>query len=199
MRGPVRGGAEGHVTYSRRAFLTTAVGLAAAQAAQDAPPPTPSGRLFDPTRAGRPRDPTRPQDNDAGIQAIEKRLKCQCGCNLDVYTCRTTDFTCETSPAMHEQVVGLYDSGRTAQQIVDAFVEQHGIAILMAPPKRGFNLAGYFVPGAVILTAAVVLLVVLRRWTRGAPAPVAETLDSSAAASPQELERLRRELERFPG
>lgn len=79
MRGSVRGGAEGRVTYSRRAFLATAVGLAAAQAGQDTSPPTPSGRLFDPTRAGRPVDPTRAQDNDAEIQAIEKGLKCQCG------------------------------------------------------------------------------------------------------------------------
>ena len=199
MRGSVRGGPEGHVTYSRRAFLATAVGLAAAQAGQDPSAPTPSGRLFDPTRAGRPVDPTRAQDNDAEIQAIEKGLKCQCGCNLDVYTCRTTDFTCETSPAMHQQVVALYDSGRTAQQIVDAFVEQHGIAILMAPPKAGFNLAGYFVPGVAILVAAAILLVVLRRWTRGAPAPAAATLHPAGTASPQELERLRQELERFPG
>lgn len=100
---------------------------------------------------------------------------------------------------MHQQVVALYDSGRTAQQIVDAFVEQHGIAILMAPPKRGFNLAGYFVPGAAILVAAAILLVALRRWTRGAPAQAAATPHSAGTASPQELERLRQELERFPG
>ena len=189
------------MTYSRRAFLTTAVGLAAAQAAQDSIPPAPgpAGRLYDPTRAGRPADPTRPQDNDAAIQAIEKQLKCTCGCNLDIYTCRTTDFTCEFSPALHRQVVERFDAGQTAQQIIDAFVEQHGIAILMAPPKRGFNLAGYFVPGVLILFAGAVLFVVLRRWTRGAPASAPAAIDPAASASPQELERLRQELEHFPG
>jgi cytochrome c-type biogenesis protein CcmH len=189
------------VTYSRRAFLATAVGFTAAQAAQDPRPNVlPPGQLYDPTRAGRPMEPTRPQDNDAEIQAIEKRLKCQCGCNLDVYTCRTTDFTCEVSPAMHREVVALYDSGQTARQIVDDFVRRHGVAILMAPPKRGFNLAGYFVPSLAILAAAAILVVVLRRWTRGAtPAVAAATPDPAASASPQELDRLRQELERFPG
>ena len=173
------------------------MGLAAAQASQDSA--RQGGRLFDPSRAGRFRDPTRPQDNDATIQAIEKQLKCTCGCNLDIYTCRTTDFTCTVSPELHLEVVALYESGLTEQQILDDFVRRNGIAILMAPPKRGFNLAGYFVPGIVIVAAAVVLIVILRRWTRGATpaAAPAAALGSAASASPHELERLRQELERF--
>jgi cytochrome c-type biogenesis protein CcmH len=184
-------------SYSRRVFLTTVTGLAAAPASQDSAGQ--AGRLFDPSRAGRPRDPTRPQDNDAAIQAIEKRLRCTCGCNLDIYTCRTTDFTCETSPALHREVVALYESGLTAQQIVDDFVRRNGIAILMAPPRRGFNLAGYYVPGIVILAAAAVLVVILRRWTRGTAAVAAPAAvpGPATSASPQELERLRQELERF--
>ena len=183
--------------YSRRVFLTTVVGLAAAQASQDSA--RQGGRLFDPSRAGRFRDPTRPQDNDAAIQAIEKQLKCTCGCGLDIYTCRTTDFNCEFSPELHREVVTMYESGLTEQQILDDFVRRQGIAILMAPPKRGFNLAGYFVPAVVILAAAAVLVVILRRWTRGATpalAPAAAA-GSAASASPDELERLRQELDRF--
>lgn len=187
--------------YSRRELLGAAAGLGAAwlsplPVAQDT---LSSGRLFDPSRAGRPMDPTTPQDNDAAIQAIEKRLKCTCGCNLDIYTCVTTDFTCPNSPVLHREVVARYQSGQTAEQILDAFVGRHGVAILMAPPKRGFNLAGYFVPALVMLAAAAVLLAALRRWTRGAAAPAAATLDPTASASAPELERLRQELERFPG
>lgn len=191
--------------YSRRAFFgalagATAVTLQASATPQDTTrAAAPSGRLFDPSRAGRPMDTVTALDNDAEIQAIEKRLKCTCGCNLDIYTCRTTDFTCAYSPALHQEVIGLYQAGQTGQQIVDDFVRRHGVAILMAPPQRGFNLAGYWVPSLVILAAAAVLLVVLRRWTRGTRgADVAATADPAAApASPQELERLRQELERF--
>src|SRR2546426_8491502 len=100
----------------------------------------PSGRLWDPARAGRPLEPVTAADNDAAIQAIEKQIHCTCGCNQDVYTCRTTDFTCTTSPAMHRRVVALAQAGKTGPQILDAFVRENGIAILMAPPKRGLNL-----------------------------------------------------------
>src|SRR5881296_4157197 len=154
------------------------------------------GRLWDPSRAGRPLPPVTARDNDAAIQVIEKQIHCTCGCNLDVYTCRTTDFTCTTSPAMHREVLALAAQGKTGPEIIDAFVREHGVAILMAPPKRGFNLAGYFVPSLLILVAGAVLALVLRRWSRVAVvAP--ETLVPGVAASPEELERLRRELDRL--
>src|SRR3989442_9833911 len=121
------------------------------QSVDSLPGSGPSGRLWDPSRAGRPLEPVMAVDNNAAIQAIEKRLHCTCGCGLDVYTCRTTDFTCTTSPEMHRHVVMLAAQGKTAQQIVDAFVRESGVAILMAPPKRGFNLAAYFTPSLVIL------------------------------------------------
>jgi cytochrome c-type biogenesis protein CcmH/NrfF len=167
--------------------------------AQDSLPGTgPAGKLWDPSRAGRPFEPVRAADNDVAIQAIEKQIHCTCGCNLDVYTCRTTDFTCGTSPAMHRRVVALAEQGKSAQQILDAFVQQSGVAILMAPPKRGFNLAGYFVPSVLILAAGVVLTLVLHRWSRAAvPAAPPPTRGPEIPASPDELERLRRELDRL--
>src|SRR5213079_3782900 len=126
---------------------------------------------------------------------IEKQIRCTCGCNLDVYTCRTTDFTCGTSPEMHRRVLALAEQGRTAEQIIDAFVKENGVAILMAPPKRGFNLAGYFVPSLAIIAAGVVLTLVLRRWARtAAPDPV-PARPLAAAGTPEELERLRGELD----
>ena len=129
-----------------------------------------SDQVYDPGRAGRPREPTTAADTDAAIQAIEKRLKCSCGCGLDIYTCRTTDFTCTYSPALHKEVVKLAEQGKSDQQIIAAFVAQYGEAVLMAPPRRGFNLAGYFVPSLAIIVAAVFLVRVLRRWTRGSTA-----------------------------
>ncbi len=66
----------------------------------------------------------------------------------------------------------------------------------MAPPKRGFNLAGYFVPSIAIVIAGFFLVRVLRRWTREAEAAApAATLPPNA--TPAELERLRRELDRL--
>ena len=163
-----------------------------AQALDSLPNAGPSGKLWDPSRAGRPLAPVTARDNTDAIQAIEKQLRCTCGCQLNVYTCRTTDFTCTTSPAMHQQVLALADQGRSGPEIVDAFVKENGVSILMAPPRRGFNLAGYFTPSVLILAAAVLLILALRRWTRAAaPAMLAA---NPIPASPEELERLSRAL-----
>src|SRR5438445_13083819 len=86
----------------------------------------PSGRLWDPARAGRPLEPVTAADNDAVIQAIEKQLHCTCGCNLDVYTCRTTDFTCTVSPAMHQHVLGLAEEGIERQPINSQDLREQG-------------------------------------------------------------------------
>lgn len=183
---------------TRREFLMGLAGafLSVGQTVQQSD--TAKGRVYDPSWAGRSREPVTAADDDPGIQAIEKKLRCSCGCGLDIYTCRTTDFACTYSPGLHKQVMGMAAQGKTAQEIVDAFVEEYGQQVLMAPPKRGFNLAGYFVPSLVIVAAGIVLVRVLRRWTREAAAPVAE-IEASPNASPAELERLRRELDKLPG
>lgn len=114
---------------------------------------------------------------------LEHQIRCQCGCTLDVYTCRTTDFACQVSPAMHRDVISLVEGGYSAQEILDAFVDTYGERALMAPPREGFNLAGYLVPFAALAGGAVVLVTALRRMQlrtatvaaarRSAAAPVA--------------------------
>lgn len=159
----------------------------------------PAGKVWDPARAGRPMAPLTAADTDAGIQAIEKQLRCSCGCGLDIYTCRTTDFTCTYSPALHQDVLALAAGGKTAEEILDHFVGRFGVEVLMAPPKRGFNLAAYFVPSIAVLVAGALLFRALRRWTRIAAVTAAAAPPPSAAATPAELERLQRELKRLPG
>lgn len=181
----------------RRGFLGAALGmLTAARQAQDTTA-APSGRLFDPSWAGPSALPVTARDNDKAIQAIEKRIKCTCGCGLDVYTCRTTDFTCPVSPKMHAQVVALAEAGKTGEQIVAAFVQEHGLEILMAPPKAGFNLIGWGTPWAVVLVAGVALAFAMARWVRrGAPQPATGDVATGGGASASELEGLREALRR---
>ncbi|HEV7992339.1 MAG TPA: cytochrome c-type biogenesis protein CcmH [Gemmatimonadaceae bacterium] len=95
--------------------------------------------------------------------ALEHQIRCQCGCTLDVYTCRTTDFSCQVSPAMHRDVMALVDGGYSAQEILDAFVQTYGERALMAPKKEGFNWAGYIVPFAALAAGSAALAVVLRK------------------------------------
>ena len=100
--------------------------------------------------------------------ALEHQIRCQCGCTLDVFTCRTTDFSCQVSPAMHRDVLALVQGGHNAQEILDAFVDVYGERALMAPRKVGFNIVGYILPGSVIAAGAVLLAVMLRHWKKSA-------------------------------
>lgn len=153
-----------------------------------------SGSLRDPSAVGRPQSRTLARDNDAEIQSIEQHLACNCGCTLDVFTCRTTDFTCTYSPALHREVLALRESGKTAPQILDAFVAKYGEKALMAPKPRGFNLAGYLLPGALIAAAGSALLLFIGR--RKTEVALADSAGDTAVvrASPEELERLRQAL-----
>ncbi len=129
---------------------------------------------------------------------LERGLKCACPCKLDVFTCRTTDFACGISPAMHSDVVRLIDGGYSADEIVAAFTTVYGEQVLMAPVKEGFNIAGYVVPFITVGIGATMLVALLRRWQRetqaAAPAVAADSvlpIDRRApVATDDELRRL---------
>ncbi len=117
------------------------------------------------------------QLTDDQRDALEHRIKCQCGCPLDVYTCRTTDFTCSVAPAMHRDVLRLIEGGYDGKEILAAFVETFGEVALTEPKKEGFNWAGYFAPGAALAVGAVAVTMMILRWSRtaaaNAPTPAA--------------------------
>ena len=119
---------------------------------------------------------------------LEHQIHCQCGCNLDVYTCRTTDFSCSVSPAMHADVMGLVAGGHTAQEILAAFKSVYGEKVLMAPNKSGFNLVGYTMPFVALGAGAVLVSALLKRWKARAPMPA--TFTPHIDASKEELDAL---------
>ncbi|HEY2027133.1 MAG TPA: cytochrome c-type biogenesis protein CcmH [Gemmatimonadaceae bacterium] len=141
----------------------------------------------------RPRKPNaRPSMTADDRDTLEHQLRCQCGCTLDVYTCRTTDFNCQVSPAMHRDVMALVDGGYSAQEIIDAFVQTYGERVLMSPKREGFNLAGYVVPFAALGVGAAVLAGVLHRMRqRGAPVGLMAPAPAAAVhATDEELAKL---------
>lgn len=129
---------------------------------------------------------------------LERGLKCACPCKLDVFTCRTTDFACGISPAMHSDVVRLIDGGYSADEIVAAFSTVYGERVLMAPVKEGFNIAGYVVPFITVGIGGTMLVALLRRWRRetetATPALASKSVlpidGGTPAATEDELRRL---------
>jgi cytochrome c-type biogenesis protein CcmH len=186
-------GASGHdLAIDRRLFLVGAAGFGAAlasralQAQQQQPNFVPMQQDAYIPCIREPKPGATPQLDDDQRDTLEHRLKCQCGCILDVYTCRTTDFACQVSPAMHRDVVRLIAGGYTADEILAAFVETYGEVAMTEPKKEGFNWAGYFAPSVAMATGAVLLTVMLRRWAAesraGAAARAAAGADGGASA-----------------
>lgn len=209
----------------RRAFLSRAASAAALVLAGDVgaqeqvePGAAPAGTSQDPQESGSnlfPMDQAaaksvrRPPKPDARVQvdrderdALERDLRCQCGCTLDVYTCRTTDFACQVSPAMHRDVISLVEGGYDASEIVGAFVDTYGERVLMAPTRSGFNLVGWLMPFTALVAGAGAVAVLVRRWSRRTAAVrAAEGAGADAAAaraavdaSPDELAALAAEV-----
>lgn len=131
----------------------------------------------------------RPSMTAAERDDLEHQLKCGCGCVLDVFTCRTTDFSCGVSPAMHSDVMALVDGGYDKQEILSAFQAVYGESVLMAPVKSGFNLLGYTMPFIALAGGSILVGAVIRRWKR----PTSEPVPAGApmvVATPAELEQI---------
>jgi cytochrome c-type biogenesis protein CcmH len=85
----------------------------------------------------------------------------------------------------------LIDEGRSKDEIKDALVAEYGQEVLATPDSKGFDLAAWLVPGAVIALALAGIVLGVARLTRrsrdAAPARVPE-LDAS------DRERLERDM-----
>lgn len=139
-----------------------------------------------------PKPNARPSMTAAQRDDLEHHIKCQCGCTLDVYTCRTTDFSCQVSPSMHRDVMALVAGGHSAPEIIKAFTDVYGERVLMEPTKEGFNLLGYVAPFIAIGAGAAIVFGLIRRWGSHAPAPALPpgVPPAGVDASAEELARL---------
>lgn len=145
-----------------------------------------------------PKPGAKPTMTKAQLEEFERQLACPCPCTLDVYTCRTTDFQCGISPAVHGDIQRLVDGGYTATEIMDALTGTYGDFILNSPRKEGFSLAAWFAPFAAVAVGAVGIGALLRSWRLNAKTAdaaraaraAAPSVDSAVDATPEELARL---------
>jgi cytochrome c-type biogenesis protein CcmH len=83
--------------------------------------------------------------------------------------------------------------GMTKEEIKDALVDEYGPAVLAEPGDAGFDLAGWLVPGAVVVLAGLGIVLLARRWRREPePAPAA-----GPELDPTDARRLDAELTSF--
>jgi cytochrome c-type biogenesis protein CcmH len=125
--------------------------------------------------------------SDREAYEIASQLRCVVCQNLSV-----ADSPSEMAQQMREIVRQRLAAGERPAEVVQYFVDRYGEWILLAPPRRGFNLLVWGVPFVAVAVGLVTVGVLLRRWTRpaaGAPRGPEPPLD------PALRERIRRELE----
>jgi cytochrome c-type biogenesis protein CcmH len=119
------------------------------------------------------------------VTDIAAQLRCVVCQSLSV-----ADSPSETAHQMRGVIRERLTAGETPDQVKAYFVEKYGEWILLAPPRRGFNLLVWIVPYAGLLAGVLLVVVVVRRWSRRtatasvAPPPVDEAM----------RQRIRREL-----
>ena len=119
------------------------------------------------------------------VTEIAAQLRCVVCQSLSV-----ADSPSETAHQMRGLIRERLAAGETPEQVKAYFVEKYGVWILLAPPRRGFSLLVWVIPYAGLLAGLVLVVFVIRRWSRRAP---------SAPAAPRPVDdamrqRIQREL-----
>jgi cytochrome c-type biogenesis protein CcmH len=127
-----------------------------------------------------------PPDLEAQVRAIAQQLRCPVCQGLSV-----GDSPSELAHEMRSLVREQLQQGKTAEEVLDYFVQRYGEWILLAPPKRGFNLVIWVLPFLLLPLGAAAVYAGVRRWVHQPAPAAASTLD------PQDAARLRRELDSY--
>lgn len=101
----------------------------------------------------------------------------------------------ELSNQMRTLVREKLAQGATKEQILQFFVERYGESVLAAPPKRGFNLLLWVVPGIAVVTGGFFLYRLIKAMQRKAAVPQKAAVPLSDQERQYWEDRLKKELE----
>ena len=115
------------------------------------------------------------------VQSIGDQVMCLCGCVATVNHC--PHLNCATQAEMRAAIGKEIAAGKDETAILQDLAIQYGVQVLAAPPKKGFNLTVWILPGIGLLAGLAVAIVLVRRWH-------APSAPASAAAPPVDAELL---------
>jgi cytochrome c-type biogenesis protein CcmH len=127
-------------------------------------------------------------DLEAHVREVALQLRCPVCQGLSV-----GDSPSELANEMRALIREQLQQGKTPAQVLDYFAQRYGEWILLAPPKRGFNLVIWVLPFVLLPVGAAAVYLGARRWVRSSAA------EASPARQPDSpyAERLQRELDSY--
>lgn len=126
---------------------------------------------------------------------LGKKVKCSCGgCEQTAGTCYHVGGAfsgpCDIAKKMITEIQGHLNKGLSDDQVIEAMIKEYGTAAYVEPPKQGFGLVAWVMPGVYLIAGALLVVFVISRWRKRGVA--AETSTSGTkSVSPEVLARAR--------
>jgi len=110
----------------------------------------------------------------AGAQQSADRAKqiggkfmCMCSCNQVLTQCNHVG--CTTSAGMLKELDQSVTRGDSEDVITQRFVQEFGTKVYAEPPKSGFSLVAWSLPGIYLLSGTILVVFVISRWRKHVP------------------------------
>lgn len=116
------------------------------------------------------------------VQSIGDQVMCLCGCVATVNHC--PHLNCATQAEMRAAIEKEIAAGKDETTILQDLAIKYGVQVLAAPPKKGFNLTVWILPGLGLLAGLALAILFVRRWRAS---PVTPPGTSGARAVDAEL------------
>ena len=134
-------------------------------------------------------------ESTASFQELEESLTCQCGCGLTVHSCN--HLQCPSALPLRDEIRAQMALGKDKDAILAYFADKYGEKILSSPTTSGFNVMAWVTPFLVVAIGAVLLTLLVARWTRRGQPPPGPPTDAAATAESPYSKILEKELKEF--
>jgi cytochrome c-type biogenesis protein CcmH len=131
---------------------------------------------------------------DPRFQRVGNQLMCTCGCNEGLLVCNHVD--CATSLQMRKQLVQELARTPSDNAVLAAFSQAYGAVVIAVPAKSGFDLLAWVMPWVAAAIGLLLVLLVVRYWSRRESAPAAAGAQASPELTRQALSAVHSEIER---
>jgi len=123
------------------------------------------------------------------VRRVAAHLQCQCnGCKDSVATCSMLE--CGFTKPAKERIARMQAVGMSDDQIIQAFVQDYGPGIILAPPSA----FGWIVPYVAAAFGLMVVYMILRKYYK--PAPKVATAGAALELDDPALAKYRDQIEK---
>lgn len=94
---------------------------------------------------------------------------------------------CSVKQIYYDEIAEMMQKGMTKDDVIAYYVDNLGEQALQAPPQQGFNLTLWITPFVILVLAALLIIVLMKKWKKGTMPIAEDSLLSGAAETEAEI------------